>query len=113
MRNKRKETMTAQELADLLGIKSVQTVYKLLNEGKIPGVKVGHQWVIPTQAILDWLYVAALGSQKRILEHIGVDFGELMDWIAKLRHYENCSNLDNLVKMPEFGSIKEEVVNLR
>ena len=46
-----KAILSPREAAEYLGISKV-TLYKLLNEGKIPAGKIGHQWRI-SKAILD------------------------------------------------------------
>lgn len=46
--------MTLEELANYLKI-SKSTVYKLTQEGRIPGQKLGKQWRFGKQAIDDWL----------------------------------------------------------
>lgn len=46
--------MTLEELAAYLKIPK-STVYKLAQEGRIPGQKLGKQWRFGKQAIDDWL----------------------------------------------------------
>ncbi len=53
------QIMTLEELASYLKI-SKSTVYKLAQEGRIPGQKLGKQWRFGKQAIDDWL-----GQQAR------------------------------------------------
>ena len=48
------EVMTVEQLAQYLNV-SVTTIYKLTNEGKIPGTKVGNQWRFRKEKIDEWL----------------------------------------------------------
>ncbi|PFG07855.1 MULTISPECIES: helix-turn-helix domain-containing protein [Marinobacter] len=52
--NQTDQIMTLEELANYLKI-SKSTVYKLAQEGRIPGQKLGKQWRFGKQAIDDWL----------------------------------------------------------
>lgn len=45
---------TVQEIADTLRVHS-RTAYRLVKEGKIKGIKVGSQWRIPEQALLEYI----------------------------------------------------------
>ena len=46
--------MTLREVADFLRV-SPQTIYKLVKEGSIPAVKVGHQWRFDRRRVASWL----------------------------------------------------------
>ena len=46
--------MTVKEVAALLRV-SPQTLYKMLDQGEIPAVKVGSQWRFDRNRIRDWL----------------------------------------------------------
>ena len=48
------EVMSIEELAEYLKI-SVSTLYKLAQEGGLPGQKVGRRWRFQKGAIDDWL----------------------------------------------------------
>ncbi len=48
------EIMTVEQLAKYLNV-GVTTIYKLANEGKIPGTKVGNQWRFRKEKIDEWL----------------------------------------------------------
>ena len=48
------EIMTVEQLAKYLNV-GVTTIYKLANEGKIPGTKVGNQWRLRKEKIDEWL----------------------------------------------------------
>ncbi|CAB4218104.1 excise, DNA binding domain, excisionase family [uncultured Caudovirales phage] len=47
-------TMTVQETADALGI-SRNTAYDLVHQGVIPSVRLGRRFLVPKQALKDWL----------------------------------------------------------
>jgi len=47
-------TLTAQELADLLGV-SLVMVYRMLKDGEIPRRRAGRKYIIPRSAVEDWL----------------------------------------------------------
>jgi excisionase family DNA binding protein len=46
--------MTVKEVAALLRV-SPQTLYKMLEQGSIPAVKIGSQWRFDRDQIKDWL----------------------------------------------------------
>jgi excisionase family DNA binding protein len=46
--------LTVKEVAALLRV-SAQTLYKMLDNGEIPAVKVGSQWRFDRERIRDWL----------------------------------------------------------
>jgi excisionase family DNA binding protein len=46
--------MTVKEVAALLRV-SPQTLYKMLEQGTIPAVKIGSQWRFDRDQIRDWL----------------------------------------------------------
>jgi excisionase family DNA binding protein len=48
------EVMSVRELADFLRL-SVHTVYRLAEQGKLPGRKVGKHWRFHRDAIVAWL----------------------------------------------------------
>jgi len=48
------EVMSVRELADFLRL-SVHTVYRLAEQGKLPGRKVGKHWRFHRDAIIAWL----------------------------------------------------------
>ena len=54
MAAKRNEIMTMDELAEYLKI-SKSTLYKLAQEGKLPGQKVGRHWRFRKKAVDRWL----------------------------------------------------------
>lgn len=49
-----KNLLTAKEVAGLLRV-STQTLYKMLEQGQIPAVKVGSQWRFDGDKIQDWI----------------------------------------------------------
>lgn len=48
------EMITVREAARYIRV-SMPTVYKLLNAGEIPHVRVGFRYIIPREAFLFWL----------------------------------------------------------
>ena len=61
-----RKLMTVEELADYLRL-SERTIYRLLKEGYIPGIKVGARWRF-NQEVIDWWSNPVEGSKKlRIL----------------------------------------------
>jgi excisionase family DNA binding protein len=49
-----KHLLTAKEVASLLRV-SLQTLYKMLEQGQIPAVRVGSQWRFDGDRIKVWL----------------------------------------------------------
>lgn len=54
MQTKHDEVLTIDELATYLKV-SKSTLYKLVQEGKVPGQKVGKHWRFRREAIDAWL----------------------------------------------------------
>ncbi len=54
--------LTVKEVAALLRV-SAQTLYKMLEQGEIPAVKVGSQWRFDPEKIKAW--IAAQGSEPK------------------------------------------------
>lgn len=50
-----------KEVAELYGL-GLQTVYDALSRGDLAGRQVGRSWVIPVEAIEDWLNGGAAAS---------------------------------------------------
>jgi excisionase family DNA binding protein len=46
--------LSPDEVADELGI-SRETVYRLLNDEELPGVKLGGRWIVSQKILSDWL----------------------------------------------------------
>lgn len=46
--------LTVKELASLLRVSS-QTLYKMLEQGEIPAVKIGAQWRFDQEKIKSWI----------------------------------------------------------
>jgi len=59
--------LTLKEVADLLRLSS-QTVYKMLKEGSITGVKVGNQWRFQSDKIQNWIQNQCTIQQEHDLE---------------------------------------------
>lgn len=56
------QVMTLEELAVYLKLPK-STVYKLVQEGRIPGQKLGKQWRFSKQAIAQWLNHQSNGTE--------------------------------------------------
>ena len=55
--------MTVKEVAALLRV-SPQTLYKMLEQGSIPAVKVGSQWRFDRDEIREWITRGRAGSNE-------------------------------------------------
>ena len=53
--------MTVKEVAALLRV-SPQTLYKMLEQGSIPAVKIGSQWRFDRDQIREWIKTRAGGT---------------------------------------------------
>ena len=49
------EIITAEGLAEFLNV-GINTVYDLLNEGKIKAFKIGRIWKIPLSSVMEYIY---------------------------------------------------------
>jgi excisionase family DNA binding protein len=58
--------MTVEEVADYLRV-TKKTVYRLLDEGKIPAAKVGHQWRFDSASVEAWLRNNSRGHKVTVL----------------------------------------------
>lgn len=56
-----------QEMAEILGVKPL-TIYRSVNKGKIPAVKIGKNILFPKDVILAWLKTKALEGYKEKTE---------------------------------------------
>ena len=54
--------MTVKEVAALLRV-SPQTLYKMLEQGSIPAVRIGNQWRFDRERVIHW--IAEGGADKR------------------------------------------------
>lgn len=54
--------ITTRELCEELGL-SLPSVYKALEEGKIPGVQLGRRWVIRREWFDEWVSEVAKGHR--------------------------------------------------
>ena len=55
--------LTVGETAELLGLGRTAT-YEALRRGDLPGLRVGHRWIVPTHALDVWLArVSQTGSE--------------------------------------------------
>ena len=61
-----KNVMSLTELADYLNM-SQASVYHLVADGKIPGIKIGKQWRFSTESIDKWLQGAKVGQANVLI----------------------------------------------
>ncbi|HEX4478193.1 MAG TPA: helix-turn-helix domain-containing protein [Polyangiaceae bacterium] len=66
--------MTVKEVATLLRV-SPQTLYKMLEQGVIPAVKVGSQWRFDRNQIREWLKGQASASNGNAAQQKAGDEG--------------------------------------
>ncbi len=59
-----KNLLTVKEVAALLRV-SAQTLYKMLEAGDIPAVKVGSQWRFDSDKIQEWIEGRAAGASPK------------------------------------------------
>ena len=57
--------MTVKELADYLRV-TEKTVYRLLKQGKIPAIRINHQWRFRKSLIDEWLHKNSVGGKATI-----------------------------------------------
>ncbi|SMF25504.1 helix-turn-helix domain-containing protein [Desulfovibrio gilichinskyi] len=55
---------TVREIADTLRIHS-RTAYRLIQEGKIRGIKVGSQWRVPESSLLEYIESALQAPRSK------------------------------------------------
>ena len=60
------DLMTANEVSEYLRI-PISTVYKLVQEGKIPGFKVGRHWRFRREVFQNWIKKKENTSESRLL----------------------------------------------
>ena len=60
------QLMTLQEVADYLRV-TKKTIYRLLGQGKIPAIRVVHQWRFDKASIDKWLQQSSVTATARIL----------------------------------------------
>jgi len=60
------ELMTVEELGQYLRFTN-KTVYKMLKQGAIPGIKIGNKWRFEKKAIDNWLHNRMKGKKARVL----------------------------------------------
>jgi PTS system nitrogen regulatory IIA component len=66
------DLLTARQLADYLQL-SARTIYRLLERGGLPAVKVGGQWRFPKTAIDQWIELRASKLAPDDLRALGSD----------------------------------------
>ncbi len=67
------EILTVEEAAELLRIPR-SSVYKLAQEGKIPGLKVGRHWRFHRQTLMSWVANGQLGFSASTHKPEKLDF---------------------------------------
>lgn len=67
MHDRSPQVLTIDELSDYLRI-SKSSLYKLAQEGKVPGQKVGRHWRFHRSAIDDWLRSNHVAVARRLRE---------------------------------------------
>ncbi|MFC2045826.1 helix-turn-helix domain-containing protein, partial [Chloroflexota bacterium] len=77
------EFMTVEELSDYLRVNK-KTVYRMLDQNKIPALRIGHQWRFDKAIIDDWLRQHSSSEGATILvidneEIIGILFREILE----------------------------------
>jgi excisionase family DNA binding protein len=55
--------LTVKEVAALLRVSS-QTLYKMLEQGRIPALRVGNQWRFERQKVQEWLEKGGAASDE-------------------------------------------------
>ena len=73
------ELMTLSEVADYLRV-TKKTIYRLLEQGKIPSTKVGRQWRFNREVINDWL---SEHTKKIVANILVVDDEEIIRALIK------------------------------
>lgn len=61
------DLMTANEVSEYLRI-PISTVYKLVQEGKLPGFKVGRHWRFRREVFQDWIKTKENTSPSKSLD---------------------------------------------
>lgn len=67
MAAKQHDVMTMDELAEYLKI-SKSTLYKLAQENKLPGQKIGKRWRFHKDAVDDWLKTSPVSKRTGMNE---------------------------------------------
>ena len=87
------ELMTLSEVADYLRV-TQKTIYRLLEQGKIPATKVGRQWRFQKKSIDEWLNKQGTQTKERILvvddEEIIRDF--IKETLEEYGHHVLCAD---------------------
>ena len=59
------EIMTAEGLAEFLNV-GINTVYDLLNGGKIKAFKIGRIWKIPLSSVMEYVYKSSHKQENNV-----------------------------------------------
>ncbi|MEM7247941.1 MAG: helix-turn-helix domain-containing protein [Acidobacteriota bacterium] len=68
------DLLTVKEVAKLLRL-SPQTLYKMLENGEIPALRIGKQWRFESQAVRDWLANRGEGAPTALPVGAGAAMG--------------------------------------
>lgn len=60
--------MTVKEVCSMLRV-SPQTLYKMLEVGSIPALRVGNQWRFERQRVLEWIARGGASSDQPSRQH--------------------------------------------
>ena len=61
------DLLTANEVSEYLRI-PISTVYKLVQEGRIPGFKIGRHWRFRREVFQDWIKAKESASPSKALD---------------------------------------------
>lgn len=85
------EIMTLEEVARYLRL-SNQTIYKMVQSGEVPGVKIGKEWRFRRSVLDEWLDTAMALSKA------GFDLMVQQTWLAARQGGLTKDDLDRLVE---------------
>ena len=64
----KKSYLTVEDVAKRFGV-NVTTVYRLVQRGALPALKLGGQWRVSEEMLQNWVLTQVSGEQKRRLNH--------------------------------------------
>ena len=68
--------LTTREMQDLINVDR-STVYRMAEDGRLPGIKVGRQWRFPAARVAEQLGIEAKSGPHELLFHNRVTIGML------------------------------------
>jgi len=102
------EVMTIKEVADYLKMNE-RTIYKLVQEGKIPAVKIGGQWRFKKSVVDEWLELQMISFAPSQIEQFAREAGARdVSLVSLLR--EEAINLS--LKSRDRDGVLQELVEL-